>query len=216
MLVENFPQTFFVGGTVRDMLLKHNILDIDIATSARPDEIVSLLEKNQIVCDDKNKNFGNIIAKQKNLSVEITTLRQDLKSEGRYPKVKFINSIKADSKRRDFTINALYLSQKTGKISDFYKGRQDLKNKVIKFIGNPTTRIKQDPLRIVRALRLALILNFKLNRAAYLAIKNNFAAVHLLTNSRTAAEIKKIKNFRQREYLEATLNNKKLLDKYFK
>ena len=86
---------------------------------------------------------------------------------------------------------------------------------MIKFIGNPTTRIKQDPLRIIRALRLALVLNFKLNRAAYSAIKKNFAAVNLLTNSRTAVEIKKIKNYRQRKYLAATLNNKKLLDKYF-
>jgi tRNA nucleotidyltransferase/poly(A) polymerase len=215
-LVENFPQTFFVGGMVRDLLQKKDIVDVDVATSALPEQIITALKKCRIPYDDSYKQFGNIIAKQRNKAVEITTLRKDLKSADRFPKVMYISSPKIDSKRRDFSVNALYLKPKTSELLDFTRGLADIKKRQIKFIGNPAERIKQDPLRIIRALRFALSLNFQLERKTKLAIKNNFKLISYLTKTKLQKEILKIKTPQKRKILEEVINNPKLLDKYFK
>jgi tRNA nucleotidyltransferase (CCA-adding enzyme) len=214
-LVENFPQTFFVGGMVRDLLLKRNITDIDIATEAKPDKVAKLLRGAKIQTQENNKKFGSIIAKLGKLEVEITTFRKDLKSKNRYPKVKFITNPKTDSQRRDFTINALYLKQKPFKILDFNQGLPDLKNKIIKFIGKPDARIKEDPLRIIRALRFAKILNFKLDRKTKWEIKNNFSLIKKLTMPRLKKELNKITETNKRNVLKKVINKPKVLDKYF-
>lgn len=160
LLVDNFPQSFYVGGMVRDILLSKRVTDIDIATEAKPQSVVELLSADGISADVRYKNFGVIIAKQGSLKVEIATFRKDLPSQSRYPKIAFATSPKTDSQRRDFTINALYLSQKMSKVLDFYNGIADVKARRLKFIGNPQKRIKEDPLRIVRALRFSLIFKF--------------------------------------------------------
>lgn len=216
LLVENFPQTFFVGGMVRDLLLGRKLKDIDIATGATPDQIISMLKKGTIDYQNPNAKFGSVTARQGSLEVEITTLRKDLRSNSRYPKVKFIKSPKQDSQRRDFSINSLYLRAKDSKILDFHQGLGDLKSRRLKFIGNPKQRIKQDPLRIVRALRFALVLNFKLESKTKLAIKNNFALLQNLTQTKITKEIFKINSAGQRQILKSVLGKPKLLDKYFK
>jgi len=215
-LVENFSQTFFVGGMVRDLLLQRSISDIDIATEAKPEQIIKILSSLGIIVVDENKRYGSITAKQGNLEAEITTFRKDLKSEDRYPEVKFVNNAREDSKRRDFSINSLYLSLKTNTILDFNKGLVDVKKRLIKFIGQPGKRIQQDPLRIIRALRLALILNFKLENNTKVAIKNNFLLINNLTKSKIKKEINKIKLPKQKNIIKKVINSPKLLDKYFK
>lgn len=194
LLVENFPQTFYVGGMVRDLLLKRKVVDVDIATEALPEQIITLLKKNNVSYEDPHKKYGSVTAKQGSLYAEITTLRKDVYKNSRYPKISFVKQPETDSKRRDFTVNALYLSPKTGIIKDFKKGIADIRRKRLKFIGNPKTSIHQDPLRIVRALRFALLLNFSIETSAKKAIKQNFALLNNLTKSKTQKEILKLQN----------------------
>ena len=216
LLVENFPQTFFVGGMVRDFLLKRKVTDIDIATHANPDNVIKILSDANINIAADNKKFGSITARQGNMAIEITTFRKDLKSSGRYPKVSFIGNPKTDSQRRDFTINSIYLRLKNNQIFDFQKGLKDIHLRQIKFIGNPAKRIGEDPLRIIRALRFALVLNFKLEKKTKQAIKNNFAAIKFLTKTKIQKEIGKVSKEKNKKTLQKVINSPKMLDKYFK
>ncbi|MFA5990792.1 MAG: hypothetical protein WC794_00920 [Candidatus Doudnabacteria bacterium] len=216
VLVENFSQTFFVGGMVRDLLLGKKIVDIDIATQAKPDEIVKLLRLANILVDEKFKNFGVIIARQGNFQVEITTLRKDLKSASRYTKVVFVNDPKLDSQRRDFTINSLYLSGVTGQILDFHEGIKDLTNKTLRFIGNPKNRITEDPLRILRGLRFSLILGFKIEKKSLSAINKYFNLLKIISKTKMDTELNKIPEKKLKLLLLNVLTAKKILDKQFK
>jgi tRNA nucleotidyltransferase/poly(A) polymerase len=216
LLVENFAKTFFVGGMVRDLYLDRKIIDVDIATEATPEEVIKLLNKKKIITNSDFKKFGNVAAKKGKLKIEITTLRKDMRGDSRYHEVKFITSPKVDSSRRDFTINSLYLSLVRGESFDFYGGVHDIGKRLIKFIGNADKRIKEDPLRIIRGLRFALILNFKFEIKTKLAIKNNFSLIQNLSQSRIEKEISKIKNIKQKSILKKVINNSAYLDKYFK
>ncbi len=216
LLVENFSQTFYVGGMVRDLLLHIKVSDIDIATRARPDQVARVLKENGILYNDNSKNFGVVTAMQGGLKIEITTFRKDLTSSGRYPKVAFVNGPKQDSKRRDFSINALYLNGISKQILDFNGGTKDLKSKTIKFIGRPEKRIKEDPLRILRAIRFALILNLKFSKKTKTAIINNFSATDSLNKTRINRETDKILSQKMKKIFTCLLNDKKSLDKHFK
>jgi len=215
-LVENFSQTFFVGGMVRDLLLKKKITDIDIATSATPEQIIVALNKLGVEHNDSHKKFGNIVARQGSNEVEVTTLRKDLKSVNRYPRVRFVSNPKADSIRRDFSINSLYLKPKLNIVLDFNRGLADIKKQTIRFIGNPKQRIVDDPLRIIRALRFALVLNFKLEAKTKNAIKNNFFLLNNLTKTKIQKEIAKVRDAGKRKTLKQFIDKPKMLDKYFK
>ena len=192
LLVENFADTYFVGGLIRDLLLGRNVTDVDIATAARPQEIVSLLQTAGISVDDKYAHFGVTIAKQDSLLVEITTFREETYNGSRYPTVTFINNARHDSDRRDFSVNALYLQAKNAVIEDFHSGLTDLNQKLLRFIGEPSVRIQEDPLRIVRALRFSLTLGFAIEQQAAGAIKNNIKLIKNLSHSRIETELNKI------------------------
>lgn len=215
-LVENFSQTFFVGGMVRDLLLNIPIHDIDIATEATPEEILNQLKKHNISYSDTYKKFGNISAVKDTSQIEITTFRKDVTGESRYPEVIFTKSLKQDAKRRDFTINSLYLSPKLNKIFDYNRGLKSLNEQEIKFIGNPKIKIKQDPLRIIRALRFALTLGFKIEKKSLFAIKKYFDEVNKLTKTKLQKEIMKVKNKNSQKIILEVINNPKTLDKHFK
>ena len=193
LLVENFSQSYFVGGMVRDLLTHHNIKDIDIATEAVPEEVMNILKQNHIKYDSKYKNFGIILPKRNKLTLEIATFRKESYKNTRYPKIDFTKSIKTDSKRRDFTINSLYFKPNFN-IIDYYKGLNDLKTKTIRFIGSPSLKIKQDSLRIVRALRFSLDLKFKIEKNSKNAIEKNFLLIKNLTETKLKKEIAKSKN----------------------
>ncbi len=214
LLVDNFPQSFFVGGTVRDLILEKKITDIDIATSAKPKQVMEILEASGIKYSFEHQNFGVVAAKQGSLNIEITTFRIENYKHNRYPKIKFTNSVLKDSQRRDFTINSLYFKPNFN-IIDYHRGIRDIDNKTIRFIGIPSVRIKQDSLRIIRALRFSAGLNFQIETKSLNAIKQNFNLIDKLTQSKLKFELAKIKNKLVYKKILKILNNKNLLDKYF-
>ena len=126
-----------------------------------------------------------------NKSFELTTLRKDIKSFGRHADIKIIDNWKEDSKRRDFTINSIYLNKK-GKIFDPQQGVNDLKNKIVKFIGDPQTRIEEDYLRIIRFIRFTIQYNSKVETSTAKAIKLNLNGIKNLSRERILSELFKI------------------------
>ncbi len=214
LLVDNFSHTYLVGGAVRDLLLRKKGLDVDLATEATPDQIIQTLNKHGIDFNANHKQFGIIIALDGRMSTEIATFRKEAYSNSRYPKIQFIKDPKQDSERRDFTVNSLYLSLKQQKIFDFHQGLVDLKNKKIKFIGSPAKRIKEDPLRIVRALRFSLALGFTLEKNTLQSIKKHFSEIKNLSQNRLNMELNKIKAQENKKIVLNSLTSPKLLDKF--
>ena len=158
---------YLVGGSVRDYLISNRIKDVDLVSNASLFEIEKILKpKEKFPLFESGKFF------YKDYIIDITHLRKEnCYDDFRHPKnIELVNNIKDDYERRDFTINALYMD-KDGKIIDFSTGLNDLSNKTIKAIGNPLMRIKEDPLRILRAIRFAEKLNFKLDKELEIAIK---------------------------------------------
>ncbi len=148
---------YIVGGFVRDYLLDRKTNDIDICTSATPKEILKLFD-NVIVSDVE---YGSVVVVYKGYKCDITTFRKEIKYEGnRKPiKIKYIKDVKKDLLRRDFTVNTLCMDCE-GKILDILNVKKDLENKVLRTVGNPRYRIKEDSLRILRCVRFATILDF--------------------------------------------------------
>lgn len=208
MLSEKFPQTFFVGGIVRDILLDRNVNDIDIATIATPEQVTKTLHQ-VFKIDDSAKTFGVVKA---NNNVEITTFRVETYKDSRYPKVAFIDSVEADSLRRDFTINSLYMSGE-GEIMDFHGGLSDIGKGLVNFIGDPEERILEDPLRIVRAIRFALQLQFKFEQKTFDAIQKNFSLIKKIKPQQLEQETKKLSAQLQNQF--NLIINSKVLDESF-
>lgn len=207
IVAKNFPQTFFVGGMVRDKILDRQITDIDIATEARPEQTTHELEQGGIEYSLNYAQFGVIVAHQDSMQIELTTLRKDLPSSNRYADVEFITDPEQDSWRRDFTINALYLEPTTGNVFDFHKGLDDVEKKIIRIIGNPNIRFTEDPLRIVRALRFSLQLQFTIEPITNYAVKHNAHLLTTVTKQRIQTEIFKIKDEKTRNELEKLINS---------
>ena len=195
---ENKIDAMFVGGCVRKFLLKEEIDDIDIATTLKPDEIIKKFENSDVKVKKTGIEHGTLTLIMENQKFEITTLRQDIATDGRHANIKFSENWKEDSNRRDFTINAIYLDQ-NGKIFDPHFGIEDLKNNKVKFIGDPDIRIKEDYLRILRFLRFSIQYNsFDINEQIRKAINFNLNGVIKLSKERIYSELEKIislKNF---------------------
>lgn len=150
-------EAVFAGGCVRDMILGLKPKDIDIATSASPDEVESIFKHTIPV----GKQFGVVRVMLNGEEFEVATFRTDSKDgDGRRPDSVEFSSMEEDAKRRDLTINALFFDPIKEEIFDFVGGREDLKNGVIRFVGNPIDRIEEDKLRMLRAIRFAAHLQF--------------------------------------------------------
>ena len=160
---------YVVGGTVRDFLLGKEITDLDFVTDATPEEEMKFIPE----ADFTFKKFGAVRYPYKGKHIDITTLRQEGEyNDSRHPsKVTFVKDPKLDYVRRDFTINAMYLDEEY-KVIDFSSGQEDLKKKLIRFIGDPIKRIEEDPLRIARAERFAKSLGFQIEEKTLQAIKD--------------------------------------------
>ncbi len=195
---KNKKQAMFVGGCVRKHMLNEKIDDIDIATTLTPDEIIKKFENSSVKVKKTGIEHGTLTLVFEGQKFEITTLRQDVSTDGRHANVEFTENWKEDSERRDFTINAIYLDQK-GKIFDPQLGLEDLKNNKVKFIGDPDKRIKEDYLRILRFLRFSIqYRNFDINDQIQKAIKLNLNGITSLSKERIYSELEKIiklKNF---------------------
>jgi len=172
-------EAYWAGGCVRDMLLGIEPKDFDIVTSAKPEEIEDLLEHTIPV----GKKFGVILAIKNGHNFEIATFRSDSGySDGRRPDAVTFTNAKEDALRRDFTINGLFYDPTEDKILDYINGQEDLKEGLIKFIGDPEQRILEDNLRILRAVRFRNALNMQYSPDTYQAIKKH---VHLIKNIST-------------------------------
>jgi poly(A) polymerase len=145
--------TRYVGGAVRDELLGLPVSDVDLATRLPPEEVVKKLEAAKIKAVPTGIEHGTITAVSDGRAVEITTLRRDVSTDGRRATVAFTDDWKADAARRDFTINALSADPLSGEIYDYFNGLDDLRNRHIRFIGDPLQRIAEDHLRILRFFR---------------------------------------------------------------
>lgn len=141
-----------VGGAVRNFLLNKDINDFDLSTTFSPQETINILQKNNIKAIPTGIKFGTITAIINNKSFEITSTREDIKTDGRHAEVKFTKNFEIDSKRRDFTFNALYLDFNNN-LFDYHNGIEDLKKGKVKFIGDAEKRIQEDYLRILRFFR---------------------------------------------------------------
>ncbi|WP_404346603.1 CCA tRNA nucleotidyltransferase [Sutcliffiella horikoshii] len=189
-LEENGHEAYFVGGSVRDTLMDRVIGDIDIATSATPEEIQAIFPKTV----DVGAEHGTIIVvSSEEESYEVTTFRTDGNySDNRHPdEVIFVKSLEEDLKRRDFTMNAIAMN-KVGKILDPFDGEKDINRKVIRTVGRATDRFKEDALRMLRAVRFASQLSFSLEADTFLGIQKDKALLANVSIERKTIEMEKL------------------------
>jgi tRNA nucleotidyltransferase/poly(A) polymerase len=185
----------FIGGCVRKYLSNDEIDDIDIATILNADEIKEKFKNTSFKVIDTGIKHGTVTLVSKNFKLEITTLRKDVKTDGRHAEVEYIDDWQLDSERRDFTINAIYLDI-NGKIFDPQKGTIDLKNKNVKFIGDPKKRIEEDYLRIVRFIRFKIMYDSNVEPTTDDAIKQNLNGIKKISKERILIELYKILNLK--------------------
>ena len=180
-------EAYIVGGFVRDKILNRTTYDVDICTNAVPMNLINIFSLGQ-----SSNGYGGFNFKFKKYNIDITTYRKELKYDKRKPvEVEYINNLIEDIKRRDFTINALCMD-KNGNILDFVDGKKDLSQKLIRVIGDPKEKFKEDPLRMLRAIRFATVLDFDIEESAFIEIKNNSSLVKALSSERIKEEISKI------------------------
>lgn len=184
---------YVVGGCVRDLLMKKEPKDWDITTNAKPEEI------QKIFPDHVYENtFGTVGVKTRSKDlryaiIEITPYRVEGKyTDKRHPEeIKFVSKLEDDLSRRDFTVNAIAMDLK-GKIVDLFEGQKDLKSKIIKTVGKPEERFAEDALRLLRAVRFATVLNFKLEEKTIKAVKDNSEWLRTISKERIRDEFVKI------------------------
>lgn len=202
-------EAYAVGGCVRDVLLGRDPKDWDVATSAKPEEIQKIFPKNFY-----ENNFGTVTVLMNTEEIQVTTYRVDEKySDKRHPdNVKFTASLQEDLARRDFTVNAMALGPETCNLKhetsekrsgfrfqvsgfmiiDPFGGQDDLKNKIIRAVGDPKKRFGEDTLRLMRAVRFATQLNFLIEKETFQAIKEMNKEISLISKERVRDELVKI------------------------
>ena len=186
-----YNNAMFVGGCVRKFLTNDEINDIDIATSLTPSEVIKKFTGSEFEIKKTGIEHGTLTLVKGKETFEITTLREDVSTDGRHAKVLFSNDWKKDSERRDFTINAIYMSS-NGKIFDPQNGVNDLKNKKVNFIGDANLRIQEDYLRILRYLRFSLQYDNEFDEKTIKNIKLNLSGFNSLSKERVYDELLKI------------------------
>lgn len=189
-LKENGYQAYVVGGAVRDFLMGKTLHDYDLTSDALPSQISDVFK--DFYQEHSGEKHGTIRVIIDHKPIEITTFRCD---EGytdyrRPDNVEFVKDVYIDSKRRDFSINAFYYSE--GHIYDFHEGLEDLNNKVIKTIGNPSTRFHEDALRILRAIRFSAKLGYEIESKTKTALLDCKEELNLIAKERILIELKEI------------------------
>lgn len=181
-------KAYVVGGYVRDYLRKIKTNDIDICTNARVKDLMEIFKDYKVT----PLEYGNILLETKDYLYEITTFRKDIDYiKNRKPIIEYVDTLEEDITRRDFTVNSICMD-KDGKIIDLLNGKKDLNKKIIRTIGDPYFKIKQDSLRILRAIRFASCLNFKIEDNLKNAIKENKDLLKDLSYERKKEELTKI------------------------
>lgn len=185
----------FIGGCVRDSLIARPVSDIDLASEYRPEEVTEILENNGFTVIPTGIAFGTVTVVLKDglfASAEITTLRRDVKNDGRRPEVIYTTNWKEDALRRDFTFNALS-ADFDGTVHDPCGGLEDLKFGRVRFIGNPVRRIREDYLRILRYFRFLALFSARCADPEILAVcRAESAGLARLSLDRTRQELFKL------------------------
>ncbi|MEM9523408.1 MAG: CCA tRNA nucleotidyltransferase [Pseudomonadota bacterium] len=187
-------QVFFVGGCVRNALLRTCVSDIDIATDARPDRVTEIMKGEGFRVVPTGIDHGTVTVLVDAVAHEITTFRKDVGTDGRRAVVRFTTDITADARRRDFTMNALYADMR-GRVTDPVGGLADLTMRRLRFIGLPEERIREDHLRILRFFRLHAWYGDPdrgLDEAALMACKALQGSLDSLPKERIGAEMRKL------------------------
>jgi poly(A) polymerase len=182
-------EAYFAGGAVRDLLLEKSISEIDIATSASPQEIEQLFPKTIPV----GKQFGVMVVVQDKNDYEVTTFRKEGGYvDGRHPTRVSFTDAQHDVQRRDFTVNALFLNPFTEEVLDYVKGREDLERRLIRTVGPPPPRFQEDKLRLLRALRFACQLDFEIEQETYQQVREHASQLTQVSWERIRDEVLKI------------------------
>jgi putative nucleotidyltransferase with HDIG domain len=189
-LREHDYQALLVGGCVRDLLLGREPKDYDVATDARPDGIVAIFPRSGLV----GAQFGVVLVREEDATVEVATFRSDLDyRDGRRPDgVRFESSPREDALRRDFTINGLFLDPISGDWFDYVGGMADLENRIIRAIGDPGIRFQEDHLRLIRAVRFAARLGFRIEAGTLAAMRQLAPAIQRVAPERVRDELVRI------------------------
>ena len=183
-------QAYFVGGCVRDLELGREPADYDVATDARPERVQELFPGSLTV----GARFGVILVVDGETQVEVATFRSDVGySDGRHPdRVEYSSSPQEDVRRRDFTINGLMLDPETGQVLDFVGGRDDIRARIVRAIGAAGSALREDKLRMVRAVRFAARFDYTIEPATFAAIQAAAAQIHQVSPERLREELTKL------------------------
>ena len=189
-LRENGHQAYLVGGCVRDIVLGRAPVDYDVATDARPHEVERLFPGSLTV----GARFGVVVVTEDSAQVEVATFRSDIGyTDGRHPdRVEYSKTPQDDVRRRDFTINALLLDPATDEVLDFVGGRDDLRAGIIRAIGDPQQRFREDKLRMVRAVRFAARFHYAIEAATFAAVRKMAAEIGQVSAERIRDELTKL------------------------
>ena len=181
---------YFAGGCVRDQLLGIEAKDYDIATSARPEEVQRLFPR---VTDLTGKSFGVLRVMVDDMVFEVATFRQDGKyQDGRHPETVRFATAEEDAQRRDFTVNGLFFDPVANRLIDYVGGEADLRAGILRAIGDPVARFTEDHLRLLRAVRFAVRLKFKIEPKTWEAMRANAALIRTVSAERIRDELNKI------------------------
>jgi poly(A) polymerase len=186
------PEARVVGGAVRDTLAEHEIKEIDLATPRTPEQVTKALEGAGIRAVPTGLDHGTVTAVSDGRSFEVTTLRRDVETDGRHAVVAFTNDWQADAARRDFTINAMSMTR-AGEVFDYFNGIADLRAGIVRFVGDPATRIAEDYLRVLRYFRFyARYASGPADPAALAAIRAGVHGIARLSVERVWSELVRI------------------------
>lgn len=190
ILRENGHQAYLVGGCVRDLLLGREPADFDVATDATPDQVQRLFPRSLAV----GAQFGVVVVTDDSARVEVATFRSDIGySDGRHPdRVEYSRRPEDDVRRRDFTINALLMDPSTNEVLDFVGGREDLRAGIIRAIGDPVLRFREDKLRMMRAVRFAARFRYTIDGPTFSAVQALAKEILQVSAERIRDELTKI------------------------
>ena len=192
--ISNFNDTSeirYVGGCVRKILNQEDVDDIDLAVNLNPNQVKECLQSHNIKFFETCIKHGTITANIGQKNFEITSLREDVDTDGRHANVRYTTDWLKDSSRRDFTINSIY-ADKDGNLFDPNGGAKDIEEGKVIFIGNADNRIQEDPVRMIRALRFSAKLNFSIDENLKKSIKKNSDLLCNIPSARIFEEFKKL------------------------
>lgn len=192
-LVEAGFVAYWAGGCVRDQLMGRSPKDYDVATSARPEQVREVFGRRRTIPVGQAFGVITVLGRPPASPIEVATFRREANySDGRHPDEVSFTDAREDAYRRDFTINGMFFDPLEGVVHDFVGGQADLRDQVIRAIGNPEERISEDKLRMLRAVRFAATFDFVLEPNCLSTIRERAADIHVVSAERITAELQRM------------------------